>query len=91
MDGKASPLLDDGALQWCFLALVSTACSLVGGRQVCKSLLQLVGEAIECVHTAAARTARASGRARARLYMMSGIADTRLGICAGGFRGRESS
>ena len=76
VDSKASPLLDSRALQWCLLGRVSLHSQL--RAEVRKRLLQLA--ATVGVHTVAARTARASGRARAKLYMMSGVADTRLGI-----------
>jgi len=69
VDCEASPLLDDRALQRCLLRSISM-CFPIAGR-LCKRLLQLAEHAGTLALTAAARTARASGRARAKLYMMS--------------------
>jgi hypothetical protein len=72
VDGQTSPLLDCGALHWVLLLGVS------GHSQLCRNLRQRLFETVVGIvgHTAA-RRALASGRARARLYIVSDLADTR--------------
>lgn len=66
MDGQPSPLLEAGALYWGLL--VSISIHSVAGIVMRRRLFAHCGGAVG--HTAA-RRALASGRARARLYMVS--------------------
>lgn len=72
VDRQTSPLLDCGALHCVLPRRVSIPSQL--RHNLRKRLFELGGVAVG--HTAA-RRAWASGRARARLYMMSDLADTR--------------